>query len=224
MEREEVKKLLMTLDVTYSNFKLDPATLSFTVDSWLMFLGAYDTNEIMVALKTFINTSNSPFAPAPSELIGLINTPNELAEIEGAKAWDMVRKAIGRSTYNSLEEFNKLPPEIQRAVGSAETLHCWATNEYYSDSTTMKEFLMNYNTVLKRNRTEKRLPTEARLKLEQIRKDNMIKLGESNAFLLGQKADKLQQGDFDYEEQQRPDSETLGHYAEQLRERLEGKE
>ena len=210
----------MTLDVTYANFKLDPATLSFTVDSWLMFLGDYDSKDVLTALKTFINTSNSAFAPSPSELVGLINTPNELDEIEGAKAWDMVRKAIGRSTYNSLEEFNKLPPEIQRAVGSAETLHCWATNEYYSDSTTMKEFLMNYNTVLKRDRTEQRLPVEAKMRLEQIRKDKMIALGTSNAFLIGQKADKLQQGDFDYEEQQRPDNETLGHYAEQLREKL----
>lgn len=37
---------------------------------------------------------------------------------------------------------------------------------------------------------------------------------------LTNKVDKLQEGDFDYEEQQRPDNETLGHYAEQLREKL----
>ena len=219
MEREEVKKLLMTLDVTYANFKLDPATLSFTVDSWLMFLGDYDSKDVLTALKTFINTSNSAFAPSPSELIGLINAPKELAEIDGAQAWDLVRKAISRSTYNSAEEFSKLPESVQRAVGSADMLHYWATNDYFAEGTVMKEFLMNYNMILKRDRTENRLPTEARLRLEQIRKDAMIKL-DSNAFLLGQKADKLQQGDFDYEEQQRPDNETLGHYAEQLREKL----
>ena len=209
----------MTLDVTYANFKLDPATLSFTVDSWLMFLGDYDSKDVLTALKTFINTSNSAFAPSPSELIGLINAPKELAEIDGAQAWDLVRKAISRSTYNSAEEFRKLPESVQRAVGSADMLHYWATNDYFAEGTVMKEFLMNYNMILKRDRTENRLPTEARLRLEQIRKDAMIKL-DSNAFLLGQKADKLQQGDFDYEEQQRPDNETLGHYAEQLREKL----
>lgn len=220
MEREDVKKLLMTLDVTYANFKLDPATLAFTVDSWLMFLGDYDSKDVLTALKTFINTSNSAFAPSPSELIGLINTPNELAEIDGAQAWDLVRKAISRSTYNSAEEFSKLPESVQRTVGSADMLHYWATNDYFAEGTVMKEFLMNYNMILKRDRTENRLPTEAKLRLEQIRKDNMIKLGESNAFLLGQKADKLQQGDFDYDDKQRPDNETLGHYAEQLREEL----
>ena len=219
MEREEVKKLLMTLDVTYANFKLDPATLSFTVDSWLMFLGDYDSKDVLTALKTFINTSNSAFAPSPSELIGLINKPQELATESGAEAYSLVRKAIANSTYNSEAEFNKLPPLVQKAVGSAEMLHYWATNEYFAEGTVMKSFLDNYKQVIKRENDTQMLPKEARLRLEQIRKDAMIKL-DSNAFLLGQKADKLQAGDFDYEEQQRPDNETLGHYAEQLREKL----
>ncbi len=219
MTRDEVKKLLMTLDVTFSNFKLNPATLSFTIDSWIIFLGDYDENEVLTALKTFINTSNSAFAPSPAELIGLINAPSELAEIDGAQAWDLVRKAISRSTYNSAEEFTKLPESVQRAVGSADMLHYWATNDYFAEGTVMKEFLMNYNTILKRDRTENRLPAEARLRLEQIRKEKVALL-DTNAFLIGQKADKLQQGDFDYEEQQRPSEETLGRYAEQLRENL----
>ena len=38
--------------------------------------------------------------------------------------------------------------------------------------------------------------------------------------VFGRKLDKLQEGDFDYEEPQRPEGETLGHYAEELRKRL----
>ena len=49
---------------------------------------------------------------------------------------------------------------------------------------------------------------------------NVWKMLITKAMKMGQKADKLQEGDFDYTEQQRPDSETLGHYAEQLREKL----
>jgi hypothetical protein len=62
------------------------------------------------------------------------------------------------------------------------------------------------------------LPTDAKARLEQIRQDN-LKLLDSNTFLIGA-SDKLQEGDYDYTEPQRPDSETLGHYAEQLRENL----
>lgn len=219
MEREDVKKLLMTLDVTYANFKLDPATLSFTVDSWLMFLGDYDSKDVLTALKTFINTSNSAFAPSPSELIGLIHKPSEMAEIGASEAWALVRKAIGKSAYNSQSEFEKLPPLVQKTLGSAEQLHLWAVDEDYNNEVVMALFQKNYNATVERQQTEYRLPTEARLRLEQIRKDAMIKL-DSNAFLLGQKADKLQEGDFDYEDRQRPDNETLGHYAEKIREKL----
>lgn len=42
----------------------------------------------------------------------------------------------------------------------------------------------------------------------------------THTIIFGQKLDKLQEGDFDYEEPQRPDNETLGHYAQQLREKL----
>lgn len=219
MTRNEVKQLLMTLDVTYSNFKLDPTKLSFTVNSWLMFLEPYSWQDVQVAIKTFINTSNSAFAPSPSELIGLIHKPSEMAEIGASEAWALVRKAIGKSAYNSQFEFEKLPPLVQKTLGSAEQLHLWAIDEDYNNEVVMALFQKNYNATVERQQTEYRLPNEARLRLEQIRKDAMIKL-DNNAFLLGQKADKLQQGDFDYEEQQRPDNETLGHYAEQLRENL----
>lgn len=220
MTRDDVKQLLMTLDVTFSNFKLDPTKLSFTINSWFIFLEPYSLEDVQIALKTFINTSNSAFAPSPSELIGLIHKPSELAVMDVSEAWALVRNAIGKGAYNSKTEFEKLPEQVQKAVGSAEQIHLWATDEDYNNEVVMALFQKNYKAICERNNTEQRLPVEARLRLEQIRKDNMIKLGESNAFLIGQKADKLQQGDFDYEEQQRPDSETLGHYAEQLREQL----
>lgn len=219
MDRNEVKELLMTLDVTYTNFKLDPATLSFTINSWFMLLEEYDYNDVKVALKTFVNTSKSAFAPSPSELIGLINKPQELALESGAEAFSLVRKAIANSTYNYEAEYNKLPPLVQKAVGSADLLHYWATNEYFAEGTVMKSFLDNYRQIIKRENDTHMLPAEAKLRLEQIRQKALTQI-DSNAFLIGQKADKLQEGDFNYEGQQRPDNETLGHYAEQLRERL----
>lgn len=59
--------------------------------------------------------------------------------------------------------------------------------------------------------------TEKRLK--QLREKYAGYTGK-NTILLGKKLDKLQEGDFDYEKPQRPDEETLGHYAQQLREKF----
>lgn len=209
----------MTLDVTYTNFKLEHTTLSFTINSWFMLLEEYDYSDVKIALKTFVNTSKSAFAPSPSELIGLINKPQELALESGAEAFSLVRKAISNSTYNYEAEFNKLPPLVQKAIGSADMLHYWATNEYFAEGTVMKAFLDNYRQIIKRENDTNMLPTEAKLRLEQIRKDN-VALIDNNLMLLGLPNDKLQDGDFNYDEPPRPTAETIGGYSKQLRERL----
>lgn len=219
MERESVKKLLMTMAVTFNNFKIADDNLSFTINAWHEILKDYEEEDITMAYKTYIATNNSGFAPSVSQLIGFINMPAELAAANVSEAWAKVRVAIGKSAYNSLEEYNKLDPAIQKAVGSAQQLYYWAIDDNFNDSVVMSIFAKNYQAILKRESDERKLPIEARQRLEKIRKDN-ITLMNNNAFLIGQKVDKLQEGDFDYEEPPRPDEETIGYYAQQLREKL----
>lgn len=217
MTRDDVKELLGLMTLQFSNFKLERPKES--VDAWYMFLSEHSKEDVLMAYKTYVTSNTSGFAPSISQLIGLINRPADLAQISVSEAWAKVRVAIGRSGYNSVDEFNKLDPLIQRAVGNAEQLHYWAIDENYNDDVVMSIFSRNYQAILKRDSEERRLPTEARARLEQIRRDN-IALLDTNTYLIGQRADKLQEGDFDYEEPQRPDNETLGHYAQQLREKL----
>lgn len=42
---------------------------------------------------------------------------------------------------------------------------------------------------------------------------------DNHVIVYGQQLDKLQEGDFDYSSPQRAENETLGHYAQQLREK-----
>ena len=44
-------------------------------------------------------------------------------------AWDMVRDGIRNGTYGAVDEFNKFPEVIQRAVGSPMSLTEWAALE-----------------------------------------------------------------------------------------------
>lgn len=217
MTRDEVKALLGLMTTHYSNFRLERPKES--VDAWYMFLQEYSNEDILMAYKIYITSNSSGFAPSISQLIGLTNKTQELADLNVSEAWARVRKAIGKGAYNSKEEFEKLPQDIQRAVGSAEQLHYWATDEHYNDDVVMSIFSRNYQAIQKRETEVRRLPIEAKQRLEQIRQKALTQI-DNNAFLIGQKADKLQEGDFNYEGQQRPDNETLGHYAEQLRERL----
>ena len=214
MTREEVGKLMAMINAAYPNMKAENKTA--TVDAWFFLLNDHDANEIMLAFKTFVNTSNSGFAPSISELIALTHKVEDLSEESGAEAWSLVRKAIARSTYNSKEEFEKLPVAIQQAVGSPEVLHSWATNEFFAEGTVMKSFLLNYQNALKRQRDINMLPAESRLRLEQIRQEKAIE-ADNHTLLIGQPLDALQEGQFDYKA---AENATLGEYSRKLREEL----
>ena len=117
MTREECKKIIAVVAATYPTFDADDP--SSTVDAWFYFLEDYDYGEIGLALKMYVISSNSPFAPSVSQLIGEIKRIKTIpGKMNGEEAWDLAYKAMGNSIYNSVEEFNKLPPLVQKAVGS----------------------------------------------------------------------------------------------------------
>ena len=218
MTRNEVKQLLMTLETMYSNFHVATETMSFTIDTWHRFLEPYSVADINMALQIYVNNSGSAFAPSVSEIISLINKPVELANTDPSTAWMLVRKAISRSAYNSKEEFAKLPEMVQKAIGGAEMLRLWAVDENYNNEVVMSLFMKNYKAICERDITERMLPDEARNRLEQIRREH-VRYIDNNVLMLGQKPDKLQEGDFDYNKPE-PESETLGYYAQKLRDKL----
>lgn len=181
MTREEVQKLLMGITATFPNFHVEDKTA--TIDTWLMLLEEYSYIDIQLAFKSYVRSNNSGFAPSVSQLIHEIDKPQELATMSDSQAWSIVRLAIGRSVYNSKEEFEKLPPVIQRAVGSAEQLHYWACDENYNDGVVMSLFQRNYREVCKRQTEFRKLPTEMQLRIEQFI-DNCPKI-EGGALLIG---------------------------------------
>lgn len=161
MTRDEIKKILMIIDATYPNFKVTDA--SVTIDAWYMFLKDYSYEAITDALKAYTSTSNSGFAPSVSQLIELAEKPKELTEMGDNEAWAMVRKAIGNGIYNSKAEYETLPPEIQKAVGSADQIRIWAMDEDYNDGVVMSQFLRSYRIIKERKREYDRMPESMKI-------------------------------------------------------------
>ena len=181
MTRDDVVKLLMMIQATFPNFRVENKTE--TVNSWLFFLEEYDSNEIVLALKSYVKSNNSGFAPSCSQLIAELDKPKEVAQMDISQAWSLVRTAIGKSTYNSLAEFEKLPPTIQKAVGSASVLYNWATDENYNEGVVMSLFEKNFKAIQKRELDYQKMPTEMQLRVEQFMK-KCPRL-ESGALLIG---------------------------------------
>lgn len=161
MTREETKKIIMVMAASYPNYK--PADLSMTVDAWQMMLGEYPYSEIALALKAYITSDRSGFAPSIGQLIEKLQTitgPQEMGELE---AWSLVYKAVCNSGYHAESEFAKLPEACQRAVGNPANLKEWAMMDIDTvQSVEQSHFIRNYRAILNRMREEAKMPQEVK--------------------------------------------------------------
>lgn len=172
MTRDETKQLLCAICNTYPNFKVTDATIM--ANTWTMILEPYDSESISKAFVDYCRSNTSGFAPSPSQLINLVATKvsNNMDEMN---AWALVSKALRNSTYNAQEEFEKLPADIQTALGGSYQLHTWATDDSFNESVVQSHFTRSYKAVLERKRFD--MTTDANL-LESA-KQKMIEGGHT---------------------------------------------
>lgn len=111
------------------------------MDLWYDMLKDLDYKTACIGLKKHVATSK--FAPTIADIRSgaQITQPQQLNEME---AWALVSKAIRNGIYKSAEEFEKLPPLVQKAVGSPEQLRAWAMDEHYADGVVMSQFQKCY--------------------------------------------------------------------------------
>ena len=143
---------------SYPNYK--PNDISETVDVWHMMLSDYDYNLVAMALKSYILSDTSGFAPSIGQLVAKIQTITKPQELSETEAWSLVSKAIRNSGYNSVEEFTKLPPIVQNAVGLPDQLRTWALDENYNEQVVSSNFMRCYRTELARHDELSKMPEE----------------------------------------------------------------
>ena len=154
---------------SYPNYK--PNDISETVDVWHMMLSDYDYNLVAMALKAYILSDTSGFAPSIGQLVAKIQTltkPKELSEME---AWSLVKKAISNSAYDYVEEFHKLPHIIQKCIGSAYQLKCWALDEDFNEQVASSNFARSYRTMVARQEEFVKMPQEIRDVISSVSKN-----------------------------------------------------
>ena len=161
MTRDETKQILMRISTVYPNYK-PVSDLRFVVETWNEYLAEYSYEQVKAALQMFIVTDTSGFAPSIGQLIeklSMISKPEQMGEL---KAWTLVSKAVRNSAYNSESEFEKLPPLVQKALGSAAQLRIWAMDEEYNESVNGSNFMRTYRAVVERENKIAKMPAEIR--------------------------------------------------------------
>lgn len=166
MTREQVGKLLMTIQAYYPNY--NPPDKEITLNAWHIMLAEYPEELVLQALRACIATNTSGFAPDVGQIMSKIQTISQPQELDGMTAWGLVSKALRNGTYGAVEEFNKLPPLVRQAVGMPDNLKNWATSDYQTIETVIQSnFLRTYETVVKRANEINRMPDNIKSLIEK---------------------------------------------------------
>lgn len=158
----DVRKMLSVIAISFPNYKI--ADVNLAINLWLEMFAEYTAEDVNKAIKTYIATDTSGFAPSIGQIIDLMHKvhemPNEMSELE---AWNRVYKAICNSSYHAQEEFDNLPPLIQRIVGSPNQLSEWGRCDIDQVNTVIQSnFMRSYKAKSGQQKEFNRLPSDVK--------------------------------------------------------------
>ncbi len=129
MTKQDTYQVLATLQAFYpDSFRgMTDTAAQLKVTLWQEQFADDPATLVQAAVKAYVSTDKKGFMPVPGQIkeqIALLRDKGGLSEQD---AWELVIKALSNSSYGSVEEFFKLPVDVQRAVGSPNMLRSWAS-------------------------------------------------------------------------------------------------
>lgn len=172
MTVREARKLIAVFMVTYPNYK--PIDVELAATTWANVMQEYEYEQVNMALNIYMRENTSGFAPAPGQLIDKIHSVTQPQELNEMEAWALVSKALKRSTNNSAEEYFRLPPLIQKAVGLPEQLRTWAMDENFNEEVIMSHFQRCYRTEISRKKEMDKIPQDVQKVIQNVLKTSPV--------------------------------------------------
>ena len=146
MELKEFAVLVKAMKSVYA----DPRFIADddAMKTWYAMLKDIPYDELSYAVQVYMQTEK--FTPTIAGIREKVMSlrPMERSNLE---AWGIVRDAVTRSGYGYQDEYMKLPPDIQKAVGIAENLRDWSQVDMNTlDTVIQSQFLKSYQVVQNR--------------------------------------------------------------------------
>lgn len=175
MTEIETSKIFAVLEAVYPDFgsKLSDEEYEGLLALWgELFDEPYEM--VSNAVKAFIATDEKGFSPKPGQIKALIRKMNSREEMTEVEAVNMILKAARNSTYNSVEEFNKLPPRLQMLVGSPMQLREWAVSDSQTINSVIASNLQrSYRVIAERQAELNALPESIKQHMRLAATSNM---------------------------------------------------
>ena len=176
MTEDDIRNLLFTINSAYPNFKVaDPEKM---IKVWADLLDDQDPIVSGMALKHFIRTDKSGFAPSVGQLVQGAYEMQHDNDLTPSEAWDMVYKAICRANYYAEEEFEKFPEAVKRSVGSPAQLRAWGSDPDFNEGVASSNFRRTYAAVCEHNKSKELMSEDAKAWLQQSREQRLLERKE----------------------------------------------
>ena len=172
MNVNESKKIIAVMMMSYPNH--NPIDIDSTAQLFSQMMADYSYKQVDMALRSFIATDTSGFAPSIGQLIEKVRSISCGAELSEMEAWALVSRAIQNGTNGAEEEFAKLPETVQKAVGSPSLIRQWATtNQQSIENVVQSNFMRTYRAELSRKREVQTMPKDV-LKIMEQKQQGLI--------------------------------------------------
>lgn len=166
MTTEDTTMILAVLKTAYpSSFaRLSGQEARATVALWAEMFADEPGELVAAAVKAIIIENSGNFAPSIGEIKRRVQEMMQPEGMTAQEAWQMVSRAASQCSLQDPEpEFRKLPPAVQRAVGSARQLRDWGlVDEEAFQTVIASNFRRIWETQQKREKAKAMLPAELR--------------------------------------------------------------
>lgn len=108
---------------------------------WSNIMRDISYQEALEGLNHYVSTSTTGFAPQPAHILNYARHKNRLSD---AEIEIHLRRALCDSTYHSTEQFDKLPDELKKIIGSPGELQRQAAREMEDSQIFIKSVCKEY--------------------------------------------------------------------------------
>lgn len=168
VERDQFKVLVKAMKAVYTKPEFLPDADAFNV--WYMMLRDLSYDVLANAVQKHMMTS--PFPPTIADLRTAavqFTHCGSAADMSELEAWELVRRAVSNSNYNSDDEYAKLPELIQRAVGNPANLREWASMDTETvNSVEQSHFIRAYRNAVAREKDMQKLSPGMRQLIDKV--------------------------------------------------------
>lgn len=165
MTYDETLAIMSVLKAAYPAFYRDMkrADAEAAVALWAEMFKDEPAAVVGLAVKSFIATDEKGFPPNIGTIRAAIVKLREPEEMTPQEAWVYVNEATRRSIHYAQEEFDKLPPVIQKVVGNPQQLKEWAMMDSATvQSVVASNFQKSFRVRAAREREFQALPADIR--------------------------------------------------------------